>query len=85
MLSPATLNRVSNSYRRGYYDGYERRETKNDPVSTTESGVPLKPFSDHDYSMGYRAGANDRKWADHYAKHAVAEAKRRDTAIKADA
>lgn len=66
MLSPATLNRVSHSYRRGYYDGYEGRESANNPVPDYQ-GVPLKPFSDHDYSEGFKAGANDRKWSDHYA------------------
>lgn len=64
MLSPATLERVSHSYRRGYYDGHEKRPHKNDPIPTTDSGIPLKPFSDFDYDEGYKAGANDRKWAD---------------------
>jgi hypothetical protein len=64
MLTAQTLNRVSNSYRRGYNDGYWGREPKNDPVPTTESGVPLKPFSDFDYTEGHKAGANDRKWDD---------------------
>lgn len=71
MLSPATLNRVSHSYRRGYYDGYEGRENQNLPVPDFQ-GVPLKPFSDFDYSEGYKAGANDRKWADHYKTRGVA-------------
>ena len=57
MLSPATLNRVSNSYRRGYSDGYFGRESANpcDPHIT-------KPFGNFDYQQGYRAGANDAKW-----------------------
>lgn len=67
MLSPATLNRVSHSYRRGYYDGYEGRENRNDPVPTADNGIPLKPFSDFDYREGYKAGANDKRWAVHYA------------------
>ena len=70
MLSPSTLNRVSNSYRRGYYDGHDGKANANDAVPTTDNGVPLKPFSDFDYSEGYKAGANDRKWADHYAGRA---------------
>lgn len=60
MLSPATLNRVSNSYRRGYYDGYDGKPAKNNPVETMQ-GVPMKPFSDFDYTEGYKAGANDAK------------------------
>lgn len=63
MLSSATLNRVSHSYRRGYYDGYDLTPPKNDPVPDYR-GVPLKPFSDYDYSEGYKAGKNDRYWAD---------------------
>jgi hypothetical protein len=63
MLSPATLERVSHSYRRGYYDGYFGREAKNDPVPRTDSGIPMKPFSDFDYSEGHKAGANDAKWS----------------------
>ena len=57
MLSTSTLNRVSNSYRRGYYDGYYGREA-NSPVNTA-----VIPFSNFDYDKGYKAGANDAKWA----------------------
>lgn len=63
MLSPQTLERVSHSYRRGYYAGYFGEENKNNPVPECR-GVPLKPFSDFDYSEGYKAGSNDRAWAD---------------------
>lgn len=63
MLSAQTLERVSSSYRRGYYDGYDGKPNANLPVPTTDSGVPLKPFSDYDYSEGYKAGANDAKWS----------------------
>jgi hypothetical protein len=63
MLSPSTLNRVSHSYRRGYYDGYEGKPSKNDPIPTTDMGIPLKPFSDFDYEEGYKAGSNDAKWS----------------------
>jgi len=62
MLSPNTLERVSHSYRRGYYDGYFGRENKNDPVERTDNGIPMKPFSDFDYSEGYKSGANDAYW-----------------------
>jgi len=62
MLSPNTLERVSHSYRRGYYDGYYGRENKNDPVVRTDNNIPLKPFSDFDYAEGYKAGANDAYW-----------------------
>lgn len=68
VLSAQTLNRVSSSYRRGYYDGYFGREPKNDPVPTTDQGIPLKPFSDFDYDSGVKAGANDRLWADRDAQ-----------------
>lgn len=71
MLSPATLNRVSHSYRRGYYDGYEGRAAQNLPVPDY-NGVPLKPFSDFDYDEGYKAGANDKRWSDHYAARGIA-------------
>lgn len=64
MLSPETLNRVSSSYRRGYYDGYEKRQASNLPVPTTTNGIPLKPFSDSDYASGRAAGLNDRYWSD---------------------
>lgn len=61
MLSPTTLNRVSHSYRRGYYDGYDQKPNKNLPVEIFQ-GVPMKPFSDYDYSEGYKAGLNDYYW-----------------------
>ncbi len=62
MLSPATLERVSHSYRRGYYDGHARKPQQNDPVQKTAQGIPMKPFSDVDYFEGYRAGLNDYYW-----------------------
>ncbi len=62
MLSPATLNRVSHSYRRGYNDGYSQAPCVNEPVVKTDAGIPMKPFSDYDYSTGYRAGLNDYYW-----------------------
>jgi hypothetical protein len=57
MLSPATLERVSVSYRRGYYDGYDGKVADNpqrDPLD--------RPFSNFDYEQGYKAGANDKHW-----------------------
>lgn len=57
MLSPQTLERVSCSYRRGYYDGYDGKVVDNsqrDPLD--------RPFANFDYEQGYKAGANDKKW-----------------------
>jgi hypothetical protein len=62
MLSDATLNRVSSSYRRGYRDAEAGRPPQNAPVETC-GGVPMKPFSDFDYNEGWNAGANDAYWA----------------------
>jgi hypothetical protein len=59
MLSPAMLERVSASYRRGYYDGYEGRECKDSLPST---GLGDRPFADYDYNQGHHAGANDARW-----------------------
>jgi hypothetical protein len=56
MLSPSTLERVSVSYRRGYYDGYDGKATDNpqrDPFD--------RPFASFDYEQGYKAGANDKR------------------------
>ena len=56
MLSPATLERVSVSYRRGYYDGYDGKLADNprrDPLD--------RPFANFDYEQGYKAGANDKR------------------------
>lgn len=64
MLSVATLNRVSSSYRRGYYDGFEGKLHQNLPVEKTAQGIPMRPFSDFDYDEGHKAGKNDRYWAD---------------------
>lgn len=64
MLGPDTLNRVSSSYRRGYYDGWDKKLAQNLPVPTTDNGIPLKPFSDSDYAAGRAAGLNDRYWSD---------------------
>jgi len=67
MLDPATLYRVSSSYRRGYYDGWEKQPAKNLPVPRTDNNIPLRPFSDSDYSAGRAAGLNDRYWSDYRA------------------
>jgi hypothetical protein len=67
MLSPETLNRVSSSYRRGYYDGHDLKPAANLAVADYR-GIPLKPFSDFDYDEGYGAGKNDRYWNDFFAK-----------------
>ena len=58
MLSPQTLERVSVSYRRGYYDGYDGK-----PVGYGDERHPFdRPFANFDYEQGYKAGANDKKW-----------------------
>jgi hypothetical protein len=67
MLSPATLERVSCSYRRGYYDGYDGK-----PEVGPVAGLAIvdgaardpfdRPFSRFDYEQGYKAGASDKKW-----------------------
>lgn len=62
VLSAKTLERVSISYRRGYYDGYDQKQPQNKSVQKTDNGIPMKPFSDHDYFEGYRAGLNDYYW-----------------------
>lgn len=59
MLSPETLERVSASYRRGYYDGYCGEVPQNPPRDHFD-----RPFANDDYAAGYKAGANDRKWSD---------------------
>jgi hypothetical protein len=56
MLSPSTLERVSVSYRRGYYDGYDGKTVDNparDPFD--------RPFSNFDYDQGYKAGSSDKR------------------------
>lgn len=62
MLSPNTLERVSVAYRRGYYDGHAGR-----PHFCEVKPEYIKPFAKGDYEAGYKAGANDAKWAKHYA------------------
>jgi hypothetical protein len=64
MLSDATLNRVSGDYRRGYRDGYAKRENNFQGARDPFNG---RPFAASDYDNGYAAGANDRKWSDRYA------------------
>lgn len=71
MLSPQTLERVSVSYRKGYYDGHAGRtravpETGIEKINDDTIGGTIRPFADVDYEKGYAAGANDRKWSDHY-------------------
>jgi hypothetical protein len=64
MLTDATLNRVSGDYRRGYHDGYAKREENFRNAPDPFNG---RPFAASDYANRYKAGANDRKWSDHYA------------------
>ena len=68
MLSDRTLERVSDSYRRGYHDGYDGKP-KAAPgngiaaINHDTVGATIRPFTDFDYEQGYSAGANDAKWA----------------------
>lgn len=62
MLRPNTLNRVSDSYRRGYYDGFALKPHANRAIPVTDHGIPMKPFSDFDYAEGRAAGLNDYYW-----------------------
>ncbi len=64
MLSPQTLNRVSASYRKGYYDGYDGKpQAVYADFDFTSNSAVVRPFANHDYQDGYKAGANDRKWS----------------------
>ena len=67
MLSPATLDRVSSSYRRGYYDGYNGTPQAQPAVGFAAGAAAIRPFANADYEAGLKAGANDRKWNDHFA------------------
>jgi ribosome modulation factor len=58
MLSDATLERVSVAYRRGYRDGAAGRK----PFLEVKPSY-IKPFAEVDYINGYKAGANDARWA----------------------
>lgn len=63
MLSPATLERVSAAYRRGYYDGYGEADGKPADGANVKPEY-IKPFASYDYEEGLKAGRNDRHWAD---------------------
>ncbi len=65
MLSPSTLNRVSQSYRRGYQDGYRGL-----PKHHLDDPAIIKPFANFDYDEGHQAGVNDAKWNGIYAAKA---------------
>lgn len=67
MLSAATLERVSVSYRNGYYDGHAGKHSQyaDDPEA-------MRPFGEFDYQAGYKAGSNDRRWSDTYAAERAA-------------
>lgn len=57
MLSDRTLERVSVAYRRGYRDGYASKQK-----FCAVKPEYIKPFAEHDYEEGHKAGANDAKW-----------------------
>jgi hypothetical protein len=61
MLSPKTLERVSASYRRGYYDGHAGKPAEDAKASAHPFD---RPFANADYAAGHEAGANDRKWSE---------------------
>jgi hypothetical protein len=66
MLSDRTLERVSQSYRQGYHDGYAGRKKATPSngiadVAKDTIGGQIRPFADFDYNKGYEAGANDAK------------------------
>jgi ribosome modulation factor len=68
MLSDQALERVSQSYRRGYHDGYAGRdkavvETGIAKINDDMIGGTIRPFANYDYEQGYHAGANDKKWS----------------------
>lgn len=69
MMSAATLERVSVAYRRGYQDGYVAKT----PFLAVRPEY-IKPFADHDYREGYKAGANDAKWEAHYSAQCAGSA-----------
>ena len=56
--------RVSASYARGYRDGYDKRPAQDAKAPDHPFD---RPFANHDYAAGHKAGVIDRKWADHYA------------------
>lgn len=64
MLSSNTLERTSDSYRKGYYTGY---------AAGSEAQRPYAPdngsFAERDYADGFAAGQNDRKWDDWRIAH----------------
>jgi hypothetical protein len=67
MLSAATLERVSIAYRRGYMDGFNERQN----VGSGVSDKYIKPFAEGDYAEGFKAGANDCKWAKAYGERSI--------------
>jgi hypothetical protein len=68
MMTNATLERVSISYRDGYRDGYADRPFRGRETGIAQvmepEGPPLRPFADFDYSEGFKAGSNDAAWHD---------------------
>ena len=63
-MQDSTLERVSQSYRQGYRDGFAGRvqcviETGLSLIGDDPIGGTLKPFAAFDYESGYRAGRND--------------------------
>jgi hypothetical protein len=63
MMDDRTLERVSESYARGYHHGYDGLEKQYSVDPET-----LRPFGKFDYDKGYEHGANDAKWTRIYAE-----------------
>lgn len=59
MLSPNTLERTSDAYRKGYYAGYGVGPEVERPYAPDNGS-----FAARDYADGFAAGQNDRKWND---------------------
>jgi hypothetical protein len=62
MLSNQTLERVGVAYRRGYRDGYDKKA-----AFIAVKPEYIKPFAEHDYTEGHKAGSNDRAWDDYFS------------------
>lgn len=61
MLSPNVLEKCTHSFRRGYKAGY----FGGSQVDDLGPSDPMdRPFANYDYEEGFKAGKNDRLWAE---------------------